>query len=233
MNCAAAFLTRATRSGSEDAEDRFPHLSKIAKDVPRTFGGIQADDAAWASASKRESSSSSLNLSALTLGGAAEQWAKTYLRWGVAAPPEAHGDGDRRRRPRRSQRKGRDDDAAPRRRDFRRLARVLNVGSELFGYAQGMNFVAGTLLTECEAAGRGEGLAFGLYAYLLRQLHVERLYGRSLATSPAAFEKGDSTWVFPKQRPREKHPRFGFAPGDARSSKSEPNRVGNDRDTRF
>jgi len=46
-----------------------------------------------------------------------------------------------------------------------------------------MNFVAGTLLAQCEALGADcEPTAFALYAYLLRQLHVERLYGRSLAT---------------------------------------------------
>ena len=42
-----------------------------------------------------------------------------------------------------------------------------------------------------------------------------------------------STWVFSKRCPRDKHPRLGFAPRDDRSSKNEPNRVENDRDTRF
>ena len=37
--------------------------------------------------------------------------------------------------------------------------------------------------------------------------------------------------MFLKQRPREEHPRFEFAPRDARSSKNEPNRAENDRDT--
>ena len=37
--------------------------------------------------------------------------------------------------------------------------------------------------------------------------------------------------MFSKRFPREKHPRFGFAPRDDRSSKNEPNRVENDRDT--
>ena len=40
-----------------------------------------------------------------------------------------------------------------------------------------------------------------------------------------------STWVFSKRYPREKHPRFEFAPRDDRSSKNEPKRVENDRDT--
>ena len=39
-----------------------------------------------------------------------------------------------------------------------------------------------------------------------------------------------STWVFSKQSPRGKHPRFEFVPRDDRSSKNEPNRVENDRD---
>ena len=42
-----------------------------------------------------------------------------------------------------------------------------------------------------------------------------------------------STWVFSEQRPRTSMARFGFAPRDDRSSKNEPKRVGNDRDTRF
>ena len=37
--------------------------------------------------------------------------------------------------------------------------------------------------------------------------------------------------MFSKRRPREKHPRFEFAPRDDRSSKNEPKRVENDRDT--
>ena len=36
-----------------------------------------------------------------------------------------------------------------------------------------------------------------------------------------------------KQRPRDKHPRFEFAPRDDRSSKNEPKRLETDRDTRF
>ena len=42
-----------------------------------------------------------------------------------------------------------------------------------------------------------------------------------------------STWVFSKQFPRGKHPRFEFAPGEERSSKHEPHRGEIDRDTRF
>ena len=37
--------------------------------------------------------------------------------------------------------------------------------------------------------------------------------------------------MFSKRSPREKHPRFEFAPRDDRSSKNEPKRVENDRDT--
>ena len=153
-------LCRAARSGSDDGE-RFPHLGKIAKDVPRTFGGIPAPEAAWGAPRP----------GAFSLSGAAERWARTYLRWDFGEPPRPP-----------------DAPAASAGKRARRLARMLNVGSELFGYKQGMNFVAGTLLTECEALGRGEGVAFALYAYLLRQLHVERLYGRSLATYLAALE---------------------------------------------
>ena len=40
------------------------------------------------------------------------------------------------------------------------------------------------------------------------------------------------TWACSKQRPRGMPPRFEFAPRDDRSSKNEPKRVENDRDTR-
>ena len=47
-----------------------------------------------------------------------------------------------------------------------------------------MNFVAATLLVEV----RRERTAFALYAYMLKELHVESLYGRTLPQVLCAFE---------------------------------------------
>ena len=67
-----------------------------------------------------------------------------------------------------------------------------------------------------------------LHVVAARQRRGERAAGQ---------EQGDQTSLqrvfFSKQRPKETHPRFEFAPRDDRSSKNEPNRVEIDRDTRF
>ena len=59
---------------------------------------------------------------------------------------------------------------------------------------------------------------------------------RSMSEFAPGRETGHSTslqrGVFSKHLPRGKHPCFGFAPKDDRSSKSEPHRVEHDRDTR-
>ena len=60
-------------------------------------------------------------------------------------------------------------------------------------------------------------------------------YGSFFAPYPYRAGNGGfnvaSTWVFSKRFPKEKHPRFELAPRDDRSSKNEPKRVENDRDT--
>ena len=75
------------------------------------------------------------------------------------------------------------------RRRAERLARLLNIGNEHLPYAQGMNFVAASILSECErGGGADEALAFGLYCYALRDLGCEKLYGRRLPAALAALD---------------------------------------------
>ena len=52
-----------------------------------------------------------------------------------------------------------------------------------------MNFVAASILSECErGGGADEALAFGLYCYALRDLGCEKLYGRRLPAALAALD---------------------------------------------
>ena len=70
----------------------------------------------------------------------------------------------------------------------RRLARALLVGSARFGYCQGMNFVFAALAFEDEGFRTHDDDVFALYVYLLRDLHVDLLYGRTLASYLGALK---------------------------------------------
>ncbi|KAJ8611472.1 hypothetical protein CTAYLR_005156 [Chrysophaeum taylorii] len=64
-----------------------------------------------------------------------------------------------------------------------KLSRLLRAGASLFGYSQGMNFVAALILSE----EYDEATAFALFAYLLQDLRMKLLYGRTLAAYLGAF----------------------------------------------
>lgn len=63
--------------------------------------------------------------------------------------------------------------------DRRLLSRLLCVGSELVGYSQGMNFVAAALVSD--DASRSEDGVFALYAYVMEDLKIKWMHGRTLA----------------------------------------------------
>ena len=150
----------AARYAADDGDDdaRFAELPRIAKDVPRTFGGV---DAPCAAAARAQASP------------AMPGWALRLI--GMSAQPvEEDESGDKELYDRRR---------------AERLARLLNIGNEHLPYAQGMNFVAASILSECErGGGADEALAFGLYCYALRDLGCEKLYGRRLPAALAALD---------------------------------------------
>ena len=155
-----AYDAAAARYAADDGDDddRFAELPRIAKDVPRTFGGVDAPCAAAARAHAAP---------------AVPGWALRLI--GMAPPAVEEDDGD-------------DKEVYDRRR-AERLARLLNIGNEQLPYAQGMNFVAASILSECErGGGADEALAFGLYCYALRDLGCEKLYGRRLPAALAALD---------------------------------------------
>ena len=155
-----AYDAAAARYAADDGDDddRFAELPRIAKDVPRTFGGVDAPCAAAA----RAQASPAMPGWALRLIGMSAQ------------PAEEDESGDKELYDRRR---------------AERLARLLNIGNEHLPYAQGMNFVAASILSECErGGGADEALAFGLYCYALRDLGCEKLYGRRLPAALAALD---------------------------------------------
>lgn len=168
-----AYEAAATRYGESDGEAtvcgdadhvaRFGDLSRIAKDVPRTFGGVDAAPQARTHAAPV----------------LAERWARKLLAWsgrGWVAPDPVEEEEE-------------DDKAAYDRSRAERLAQVLNITNEHVPYAQGMNFVAASILSECERGGsHDEARAGGLYCYVLRDLGCEKLYGRRLPTALAALD---------------------------------------------
>ncbi|KAJ1462945.1 rab-GTPase-TBC domain-containing protein [Pelagophyceae sp. CCMP2097] len=147
-------------------------LAQIAKDVPRTFG-------IFAAAPPKGDALGALGLGPDILADAfplAVESLSTFARrlWGDAA-----GEGAPQQGP-----DGATVESRRTRRLHKSLARILNVGSDLFGYSQGMNFVAAALLVEA----RSEGAAFALYAFLLRDLGVDRFYGKALSLFLKTFD---------------------------------------------
>mmetsp|Transcript_14091 Transcript_14091/g.17555 ORF Transcript_14091/g.17555 Transcript_14091/m.17555 type:complete len:482 (+) Transcript_14091:67-1512(+) len=142
---------------NQNKEEENQVLEHIFKDVPRTYSGLWIETEPFSTNRQLDTLSSQASFSLV-----AKKYFKNYLPLSALNVSPLPTKKQKRRRE-------------------RILAHLLILASKKFGYCQGMNFVCAAIVLENEKK-RSPRDAYALYAYLLKELKLDRLYGRSLAS---------------------------------------------------